>query len=99
MKQSNNLHGKVAFVQGGSRGIGAAIVKRLAHDSAAVAFTYASSEELSQQLVREVTKLGGEAFAIRADSTDPTAIRNAIRGTIEKFGGLDIVVNNAGTLV
>lgn len=59
MKSSNNLQGKVAFVQGGSRGIGAAIVKRLASDGAAVAFTYVSSEAQSQLLVDEVLAQGG----------------------------------------
>lgn len=99
MKKSNNLQGKVAFVQGGSRGIGAAIVKRLAHEGAAVVFTYVSSDAQSQQLVNEVTELGGKAVAIKADSTEPVAIREAIRETLHLFGGLDIVVNNAGTLI
>ena len=99
MKSSNNLQGKVAFVQGGSRGIGAAIVKRLASDGAAVAFTYVSSEAQSQLLVDEVITHGGQAIAIKADSTEPEAIRRAIRETKAHFGGLDIVVNNAGTLI
>lgn len=99
MKSSNNLQGKVAFVQGGSRGIGAAIVKRLATDGAAVAFTYVSSEAQSQLLVDEFISQGGQAIAIKADSTEPEAIRRAIRETKAHFGGLDIVVNNAGTLI
>ena len=99
MESAKNLQGKVAFVQGGSRGIGAAIVKRLAREGAVVAFTYVYSEAQSQLLVNEIQALAGKAIAIKADSTDPVAIRSAIAETISHFGGLDIVVNNAGTLV
>jgi 3-oxoacyl-[acyl-carrier protein] reductase len=96
--QANNLNGKVAFIQGGSRGIGAAIVKRLASEGAAVAFTYAQSAGPSDALVKEIEAAGGKAIAIRADSASEEAIRGAIGQAVETFGGLDILVNNAGVL-
>lgn len=99
MKSSKNLLGKVAFVQGGSRGIGAAIVKRLAHDGAAVVFTYVTSQTKSLELVNDITGQGGKVIAVEADSTNPAAIRKAIHLTLELFGGLDIVVNNAGIMI
>ncbi|MFM5240514.1 3-oxoacyl-ACP reductase family protein [Aeromonas media] len=93
------LSGQVAFVQGGSRGIGAAIVKRLARDGAAVAFTYVSSASKAEELVATITAAGGKALAIRADSADAVAVQHAIRQSVTRFGRLDILVNNAGVLV
>lgn len=93
-----NLSNKVAFVQGGSRGIGAAIVKRLVREGAIVAFTYVSSPDKAQALVTEVEAKGGRALAIQADSSDTTALQQAIRIAAETFGRLDILVNNAGVL-
>ena len=93
------LSGQVAFVQGGSRGIGAAIVKRLARDGAAVAFTYVSSASKAEELVATITAAGGKALAIRADSADAVAVEHAIRQSVTRFGRLDILVNNAGVLV
>ncbi|MBI6702176.1 3-oxoacyl-ACP reductase family protein [Pseudomonas viridiflava] len=98
MIQHLNLAGKVAFVQGGSRGIGAAIVQRLAKEGAAVAFTYVSSEEAALEIQGSITANGGHALAIRADSADEKAIRQAIQTAAENLGGLDILVNNAGVL-
>ncbi|CRM23231.1 3-oxoacyl-ACP reductase FabG [Pseudomonas fluorescens] len=92
------LTGKVALVQGGSRGIGAAIVKRLAAQGAAVAFTYVSSADKAQALQDSVISAGGKALAIQADSADAAAIRTAVNATVEAFGRLDILVNNAGVL-
>lgn len=92
------LTGKVALVQGGSRGIGAAIVKRLAAQGAAVAFTYVSSADKAQALQESVISAGGKALAIQADSADAAAIRTAVNATVEAFGRLDILVNNAGVL-
>ena len=94
--QHNSLNGKVAFVQGGSRGIGAAIAQRLARDGAAVALTYANSEKLALQVVSAIEAEGGRALALRADSADATALRQAIDTAATAFGGLDILVNNAG---
>ena len=93
-----NLSGKVALIQGGSRGIGAAIVKRLAAQGATVAFTYVSSAAKAEELQNSVISAGGKALAIHADSADATAIRNAVNATVEAFGRLDILVNNAGVL-
>ncbi|AKZ61593.1 oxidoreductase [Herbaspirillum hiltneri N3] len=93
-----SLSNKVAFVQGGSRGIGAAIVKRLVQEGAIVAFTYVSSPDKAQALVSEVEAKGGRALAIQADSSDTAALQQAIRIAAETFGRLDILVNNAGVL-
>jgi len=95
---TQTLNGKVALIQGGSRGIGAAIVKRLAAEGAAVAFTYVSSAAKAEELQNSITAAGGKALAIKADSADADAIRNAVSATVEAFGGLDILVNNAGIL-
>ncbi|EPJ84282.1 MULTISPECIES: 3-oxoacyl-ACP reductase family protein [Pseudomonas] len=98
MTQQTILSGKVALVQGGSRGIGAAIVKRLAEQGAAVAFTFVSSEAKARELQDSITANGGKALAIHADSADAEAIRAAVDNTVKTFGRLDILVNNAGVL-
>jgi 3-oxoacyl-[acyl-carrier protein] reductase len=96
---AGTLSGKAALVTGGSRGIGAAIVRRLAKDGAAVAFTYAASEEKAKALAAEIASQGGKALAIHADSADPKAIQQAVSQTVEVFGRLDILVNSAGILI
>src|SRR5258707_14170111 len=83
------LAGKVALVTGGSRGIGAAIARRLARDGAAVAVTYNASPEEAAAVVREIEAAGGRALAVRADSADVGAVRNAVATTVETFGGID----------
>ena len=93
---STTLTGKVALVTGGSRGLGAAIAKRLASDGAAVAITYTSSPQKADEVVRVIESNRGRAVAIRADSADVDAVRNAVAETVKAFGGLDILVNNAG---
>ncbi len=98
MSVTQLLSGRVAFVQGGSRGIGAAIVKRLAREGATVAFTYVSSSDKADEVVEAITTAGGQAIAIRADSADAEALQLAIRQTVNSFGKLDILVNNAGVL-
>jgi 3-oxoacyl-[acyl-carrier protein] reductase len=95
---TQHLSGKVALIQGGSRGIGAAIVKRLAAEGATVAFTYVSSTAKAEELQNSITSAGGKALAIKADSADAIAIRKAVNATVEAFGRLDILVNNAGVL-
>ena len=90
------LTGKVALVTGGSRGLGAAIAKRLASDGAVVAITYTSSPQKADEVVRVIESNRGRAVAIRADSADVEAVRNAVAETVKAFGGLDILVNNAG---
>ncbi|WP_275630376.1 3-oxoacyl-ACP reductase family protein [Pseudomonas sp. 273] len=92
------LASKVAFVQGGSRGIGAAIVQRLARDGAAVAFTYVSSAQKAEDLAATVQAAGGRALAIQADSADADSLKAAIERAAAHFGRLDILVNNAGVL-
>ncbi|MWK56558.1 SDR family oxidoreductase [Pseudomonas otitidis] len=98
MSTVKTLDGKVAFIQGGSRGIGAAIAKRLAREGAAVALTYAASASAALEVVRAIEAAGGRAIALQADSRDEQAIRAAIRHTRDSFGRLDILVNNAGVL-
>lgn len=98
MNTVKTLDGKVAFIQGGSRGIGAAIAKRLAREGAAVALTYAASASAALEVVQVIEAAGGRAIALQADSRDEQAIRAAIRHTQDSFGRLDILVNNAGVL-
>lgn len=95
---TTRFSGKVALVQGGSRGIGAAIVERLAREGAAVAFTYVASGQRAAELVRGIEARGGRALAIAADSSDAEAVRGAVARTVSEFGRLDILVNNAGVL-
>ena len=90
------LENKVVIVTGGTRGIGAAIVRRLAKEGAAVAFSYVSSAERGNALVREIEQNGGKALAVRADQADPAAARSFVHAVHERFGGLDIVVASAG---
>ena len=89
---------KVALVTGGSRGIGEAIVRRLAAEGAAVAFTYSASADKAQALVGQIQSQGGTALAIQADSADVVAIARAVTTTVAHFGTLNILVNNAGIL-
>ncbi len=96
---SKKLEGKIALVTGGSRGIGAAIAKRLAADGASVAITYAKNGKLACDVVKAIEEKGGKAAAIQADSVDPEAIKDAVAKTVSTFGGLDILVNNAGTAI
>lgn len=95
---SNTLKHKRVLVTGGSRGIGAAIVKRLAAEGADVAFTYASSAERANAVAKEVEALGVKALAIQSDSADAEAIVAAVERTVSELGGIDILVNNAGVL-
>ncbi|MEH2393334.1 MAG: 3-oxoacyl-ACP reductase family protein [Nostoc sp.] len=92
------LVGKVALVTGGSRGLGAAIAKRLAHDGAAVALTYTSSSQKADEVVQAIEAAGGKALALAADSADVEAVKHAVAETVNTLGRLDILVNNAGVI-
>ena len=88
--------GKIALVTGGSRGIGAAIVRRLVEEGADVAFTYAAADQAANNLTRELEAHGGRVLSIKADSRDADVVRDAVDQVAKMFGGLDILVNSAG---
>jgi 3-oxoacyl-[acyl-carrier protein] reductase len=98
MSNKAGLSGKVAFIQGGSRGIGAAIARRLAAEGAAVAITYVSAADKARAVVGDIEAAGGRAIALKADSADAGALTAAIRSAVETMGRLDILVNNAAVL-
>jgi 3-oxoacyl-[acyl-carrier protein] reductase len=93
---SGNLDGKVALIVGGSRGIGAAISRRMAADGASVAIIHLSRAGEAAALAAEIEAAGTMTLVIRADVADPAALCDAIDATMKRFGRLDILVNNAG---
>src|SRR5271168_2993248 len=95
----SKLAKKVALVTGGSRGIGAAIAKRLAADGASVAITYAKDASAASAVVKAIELSGGKAIAIQADAADAKAVKGAVEKTVATFGQLDVLVNNAGTAI
>ncbi len=96
---SKQIEGKVALVTGGSRGIGAAIAKRLAADGASVAITYTKGADAATSVVKEIERAGRKAIAIQADAADAEAVKAAVEKTVATFGRLDVLVNNAGTAI
>jgi 3-oxoacyl-[acyl-carrier protein] reductase len=95
----SKLANQVALVTGGSRGIGAAIAKRLAADGAAVAITYSKDDKGAVSVVQAIERAGGKAVAIQADAANAEAVKNAVEKTVKTLGRIDILVNNAGTAI
>jgi 3-oxoacyl-[acyl-carrier protein] reductase len=89
---------KVAIVTGASRGIGAAVAERLGRDGFSVIVNYSGSMEAADALVRKIQDAGGRALAVKADVSDARAVREMFETTVSKFGGVDVLVNNAGIM-
>jgi 3-oxoacyl-[acyl-carrier protein] reductase len=96
---THRLDNRRALVIGGSRGIGAAIVKRLASEGAHVALTYVKNPDRASETVKAAQAFGARALAVQADSADAKAVVAAVERTVRELGGIDILVNNAGIAV
>jgi glucose 1-dehydrogenase len=91
-----SLAGKRALVTGGNSGIGAAIATELANSGAKVAINYIAQPEIAEHMVRDITQKGGQALALQADIADPAAVENMFKQLEKAWGGIDILINNAG---
>ena len=96
MTRQARLAGKRALVTGGSRGIGAAIARRLAADGAAVAVNYVADQASADKLVAELTDQGHQVAAFRADVSDPAQTHDLVEQVVQAMGGIDILASNAG---
>src|SRR6201984_1378997 len=96
---SKKLDGKIALITGGSRGIGAAVAKRLAADGANVAITYAKDAKAASAVVKAIERAGQKAIAIQADAANADAVKAAVEKTFATFGRLDVLVKHAGTAI
>src|SRR5262245_29990203 len=90
------LSKKVALITGSSRGIGASIAKRLAREGARVVVNYNKNQASAEEVVRSIKTFEGEAIALKADVTDLAQLKRLVSDTAERFGTIDIMVNNAG---
>ena len=91
-------HAKVALVTGASRGIGMAVAERLTRDGFRLIINYSGTAEPAESLVRKLEGAGGEAIAVKADVSDPNAVRQMFDAAEAAFGGVDVLVNNAGIM-
>jgi 3-oxoacyl-[acyl-carrier protein] reductase len=89
---------RVAIITGASRGIGAAVAERLATDGLTVVINYSANAKPAETLARDIEGKGGRALAIKADVADPDAVRNMFDAAAAAFGGVDVLVNNAGIM-
>lgn len=96
LKQMGKLDGKIALVTGASRGIGRAIAIALAKEGASVAVNYAGNSEKAENVVKEITEIGREAISIQGDVTNAESVTDMVKIVTEKFGKIDILINNAG---
>ncbi|AHG46622.1 3-ketoacyl-ACP reductase [Rhizobium leguminosarum bv. trifolii CB782] len=96
---ASRQNGKVALVTGASRGIGAAVAQRLARDGFAVVINYSGNAAPAEELAREIEQAGGKALTEKADVSDPQAVRRMFDAAEAVFGGVDVLVNNAGIMM
>jgi 3-oxoacyl-[acyl-carrier protein] reductase len=89
---------RAAIVTGSSQGIGAAVAERLAADGLAVTVNYSSNPKPAEELVRKIEAAGGQAVAVKADVSDPAAVAHLFTKTEQAFGGVDVLINNAGLM-
>jgi 3-oxoacyl-[acyl-carrier protein] reductase len=97
-KEMSQSNAKVALVTGASRGIGMAVAERLVHDGFTVIVNYSENAAPAEALVRKLEGVGGHAMAVKADISDPTAVRQMFDAAEAAYGGIDVLVNNAGIM-